>query len=141
MYMSSQTEQPKDIYTVWNQSVAKFFDEVEKSTSKYRQSVAALQQEYLEAWKNVINSAIALEKEYAVKAGLNADVPEATLKTAREITEKAIKAYQIQSKITADSTDIAKKAFQAFNDNTKSFVSLNKEIMDSMMSVIQKQKT
>ena len=141
MYMSSQTEQPKDIYTVWNQSVAKFFDEVEKSTSKYRQSVAALQQEYLEAWKNVINSAIALEKEYAVKAGLNADVPEATLKTAREITEKAIKAYQIQSKITVDSTDIAKKAFQAFNDNTKSFASLNKEIMDSMMSVIQKQKT
>jgi len=141
MYMSSQTEQPKDIYTVWNQSVAKFFDEVEKSTSQYRQSVATLQQEYLEAWKSVINSAIALEKEYAAKAGLNADVPEATLKTAREITEKAIKAYQTQSKIPADSIDIAKKAFQAFNDNTKSFASLNKEIMDSMMSVIPKQKT
>ena len=141
MYMSSQTEQPKDIYTVWNQSVAKFFDEVEKSTSQYRQSVATLQQEYLEAWKSVINSAIALENEYAVKAGLNADVPEATLKTAREITEKTIKAYQTQSKITADSIDIVKKAFQAFNDNTKSFASLNKEIMDSMMSVIPKQKT
>ncbi len=141
MYMSSQTDQPKDIYTVWNQSVAKFFDEVEKSTSQYRQSVATLQQEYLEAWKSVINSAIALEKEYAVKAGLNADVPETTLKTAREITEKAIRAYQTQSKIQADSIDMAKKTFQAFNDNTKSFASLNKEIMDSMMSVIQKQKT
>jgi len=141
MYMSSQPEQPKDIYTVWNQSVAKFFDEVEKSTPQYYQSAATLQQEYLEAWKSVINSAIALEREYAVKAGLNADVPEATLKTAREITEKAIKAYQTQSKIPANSIDMAKKVFQAFNDNTKSFTSLNKEIMDSMMSVIQTQKT
>jgi len=139
--MSSSTQQPKDIYAVWTQSVAKFFDEAEKSTSQYRQSVATLQQEYLEAWKSVINSAIALEKEYAVKAGLSADVPEATLKTAREITEKAIKAYQTQNKLTETSTDIAKKTFQAFNDNTKSFASLNKEIMDSMMSVLQKEKT
>jgi len=139
--MSSSTQQPKDIYEVWTQSVAKFFDEAEKSTSQYRQSVATLQQEYLEAWKSVINSAIALEKEYAVKAGLSADVPEATLKTAREITEKAIKAYQTQNKLTETSTDIAKKTFQAFNDNTKSFASLNKEIMDSMMSVLQKEKT
>ncbi len=139
--MSSSTEQPKDIYAVWTQSVAKFFDEAEKSTSQYRQSVATLQQEYLEAWKSVINSAIALEKEYAVKAGLSADVPEATLKTAREITEKAIKAYQTQNKLTETGTDIAKKTFQAFNDNTKSFASLNKEIMDSMMSVLQKEKT
>ena len=139
--MSSSTQQPKDIYAVWTQSVAKFFDEAEKSTSQYRQSVATLQQEYLEAWKSVINSAIALEKEYAVKAGLSADVPEATLKTAREITEKAIKAYQTQNKLTETSTDIAKKTFQAFNDNTKSFASLNKEIMDSMMSILQKEKT
>ena len=139
--MSSSTQQPKDIYEVWTQSVAKFFDEAEKSTSQYRQSVATLQQEYLEAWKSVINSAIALEKEYAVKAGLSADVPEATLKTAREITEKAIKAYQTQNKLTETNTDIAKKTFQAFNDNTKSFASLNKEIMDSMMSVLQKEKT
>ncbi len=139
--MSSSTQQPKDIYAVWTQSVAKFFDEAEKSTSQYRQSVATLQQEYLEAWKSVINSAIALEKEYAVKAGLSADVPEATLKTAREITEKAITAYQTQNKLTETSTDIEKKTFQAFNDNTKSFASLNKEIMDSMMSVLQKEKT
>jgi len=137
----SKTDQPKDIYSIWTQSVAKFFEEAEKSTSQYRQSVATLQQEYLEAWKSVINSAIALEKEYATKAGLSADVPEATLKNAREITEKALQAYQTQGKFTATGTDIAKKAFQAFNENTKSFASLNKEIMDSMMSVLQKGKT
>ncbi len=141
MFVSSPTKQPKDIYAVWTQSVAKFFDEAEKSTSQYRQSAATLQQEYLEAWKSVINSAIALEKEYASKAGLNAEVPEATLNTAREITEKAIGAYRTQNKLTETSTDMAKKAFQAFNDNTKSFASLNKEIMDSMMSVLQKEKT
>lgn len=138
--MSSTSSQPKDIYSVWNQSVAKFFDEAEKSASQYRQTVATLQKEYLEAWKNVISSAIALEKEYAEKAGLNADVSEATLKNAREITENAIKAYQNQNTFATTSTDMAKKAFEAFNENTKSFATLNREIMDSMVKVLQTEK-
>src|SRR3990172_2928307 len=119
--MSNPTGESKDVFTVCKQNVEKFFSEVKKSTPRYQLSVATLQQDYVEAWKNVINSAIALEQEYAIKTGLNTNVPEATLKTIRDITEKAIK---------------------AFNENTKSFASLNRNIMDSVMSVFQqKSKT
>jgi len=140
--MSEPTRASKDIFTECKQNVSKFFGEVEKSTPRYQQSVAKLQENYVEAWKNVINSAITLEQEYVNKAGLNADVPEATLKTIRDITEQAIKAYENQNKIVLDSADEITKAFNAFNENTKSFASLNRNIMESMMSSFQqKSKT
>ena len=140
--MSESTGESKDVFTVCKQNVAKFFSEVEKSTPRYQQSVAKLQRDYVEAWKNVINSAITLEQEYANKAGLNTNVPEATLKTIRDITEQAIKAYETQNKIALDSAEGATDAFNAFNENTKSFASLNRHIMESMMSASQqKSKT
>jgi len=140
--MSNPTGESKDVFTVCKQNVAKFFSEIQKSTPQYQQSVANLQQDYVEAWKNVINSAIALEQEYANKAGLNADVPEATLKTIRDITEQAIKVYEDQNKISLDVTEETTKAFNVFNENAKSFASLNRNIMFSMMSAFQqKSKT
>ena len=140
--MSNPTGESKDVFTICKQNVAKFFSEIKKSTPQYQQSVASLQQDYVEAWKNVINSAITLEQEYANKAGLNTDVPEATLKTIRDITEQAIKAYEDQNKIALDVAEETTKAFNAFNENTKSFVSLNRNIMESMMSAFQqKSKT
>jgi len=135
--MSKPTGESKDVFTVCKQNVEKFFSEIKKSTPRYQQSVATLQQDYVEAWKNVINSAITLEQEYANKAGLNTAVPEATLKTIRDITEKAIKAYEDQNKIALDATEQTTRAFNAFNENTKSFASLNRNIMESMMSAFQ----
>jgi len=140
--MSGSTEKSKDLFSVCKENVAKFFSEVEKSTPRYEQSVAKLQQDYVGGWKNVINSAITLEREYANKAGLNTSVPEATLKTIRDITEQAIIAYETQNKIALGSAEGTTEAFNAFNENTKSFASLNRNIMESMRSVSQqKSKT
>lgn len=140
--MSSRTRESKDIFSVCKQNVSKFFTEIEKSTPRYQQSVTKLQQEYLEAWQNVINSSIELEREYANKAGLNTTVPEAALKTIRDMTEEAIKAYAAQNKIAVEAADATKQAFEAFNENTKRFASLNRNIMESMTSVLtQAQKT
>src|SRR3972149_9427179 len=127
--ISNPTGESKDIFTVCKQNVEKFFSEIKKSTPRYQQSVATLQQDYVEAWKNVINSAITLEQEYAKKTGLNIDVPEETLKTIRAITEQAIKAYENQNKIALEVAEETTKAFNVFNENTKSFASLNRNIM------------
>jgi len=130
----STSQETNDVFTVCKQNVAKFFSEVEKSTPLYQQSVANLQQNYHEAWKNVINSSIALEQEYATKAGLKTEMPEATLKAIHSITEQAIAAYTTQNKFASDSTESAKKAFDAFNENTNAFVTLNKNMIQLMMS-------
>ena len=140
--VAQPAQEPKDIFSVCKKNVDKFFSEIEKSTPRYQQSAAKLQQDYLNAWKSVINSAISLEQEYATKAGFNVDVPEATLTAIREVTQQAIKAYEVQNKVVTDTTGATNQAFNAFNENTKSFASLNKNIMGFMMSTIQqKSKT
>jgi len=140
--MSKPTPQSRDIFSVCKKNVDKFFGEIEKSTPTYQKSAAKLQQDYLNAWKSVINSAISLEQEYATKAGFNVDVPEATLSAIREVTQQAIKAYEDQNKVVMDAAESTKQAFNAFNENTKSFASLNRNMMGFMMSAIQqKSKT
>lgn len=137
MLMSKGPQESEDIFTIWNQTVAKFFDEIEKSTSRYQQSLTKLQQEYLKAWKSVINSAILLEKEYAVKTGLRVELPERNLEGARDITEQAIKAYAAQNEIALETTEATNRAFHTFNENTELFTSLNRQIIESMMSLLQ----
>jgi hypothetical protein len=78
-----------------------------------------------------------LEQEYATKAGFNVDVPEATLSAIHELTQQAIKAYEAQNKVVMDTAEATKQAFNAFNENTKSFASLNRNIMGFLMSAIQ----
>jgi len=137
MPMSKPTSQPKDIFSVCKKNVDKFFTEIEKSTPTYQQSAGKLQQEYLDAWKSVINSAIALEEEYATKTGLHVEVPEATRNAVRDITQQAIEAYTSQNKIVRDTTEVTKQAFNAFNQNTKSLASLNRNIMGLMISLFE----
>ena len=135
--MSNKTQEPKDIFSVCKKNVDKFFQEIEKTTPQYQQSIANLQQDYIDAWKNVISSAIALEKEYATKTGMHVNVPDATLQPVRDITEQAMKAYTSQNKVVQDTTEVTKQAFNTFNQNTKSLASLNRNIMGFMMSVFE----
>lgn len=134
--MSSETPSSKDIFSVCKENVSKFFNEVEKSTPMYQKSVADLQQKYIDAWKIAIYSAIDVQKEYANKNGLNFNIPDATMRMIRDTTVEAIKAYADQNKISAGTTDATTQAIKAFNANTKSFATLNRNILDSMMLVL-----
>ncbi|MFQ5475803.1 MAG: hypothetical protein ACE5DT_02085 [Nitrosopumilus sp.] len=135
--MRKSSQNPKDIFDVSKKHVDRFFSEIEKSSPKYHQSVEKLQQDYIDAWKTVINSAISLEQEYAIKAGYKMEVPESVLRTIRDITDISLQAYANQNKISVDTTEATKQAFKTFNQNTKSFATLNKEIMGYIMSVFE----
>ncbi len=135
--MDKSSQESKDLFGVSKKNVERFFKEVEKSAPKYHQSVVKLQQDYIDAWKTVINSAISLEQEYANKAGYKTEVPESVLKTIRDITDFSLQAYANQNKITAGTSEATKQAFKTFNQNTKSFATLNKEIMGYIMSVFE----
>jgi len=138
--MSNPTQEPKDIFSVCKKNVDEFFTEIEKSTPTYQQSMQKQQKDYLNAWKTIINSAIAVEQEYATEAGISVDVPEATLTAIREVTQQAIKAYETQNKIAMDTAEATTQAIKSFNDNTKSLASLNRNMMGFLLSAIQ-QKT
>ena len=132
------TQQPrdnqKDVFGVSQQNIDKYFNGIKQSVPRYHQSVTNVQQEYLEAWENVINSTIALQKEYATKAGVNTNVPSATLKAIRDTTEEVVKAYDVQNKVTLAAIDATQQNIKTFNDNAKAFADLNKNILQSWIS-------
>jgi len=132
------TQQPrdsqKDVYGVSQQNVDKYFNGIKQSVPRYHQSVTNVQQEYLEAWENVINSTIAFQKEYATKTGVNTNVPSATLKAIRDTNEEIVKAYDVQNKIALASIDATQQNIKTFNDNAKAFADLNKNILQSWIS-------
>jgi len=111
-----------------------------QSSPVYHQIATDIQKSYLDAWKNVINSSIAFQQEYAVKTGLNLNMPEETMNAIQNMMERATNAYQNQNKILFDSTGTSKKVFDAFSENTKIFASLNKNMMELMASGMKNYK-
>ena len=132
--MSQETKAAKDIYAVYQQNVDKFLSSVKQSVPRYHQSVTNAQQEYVEACENVANSCITLQKEFAIKAGITTNVPEAALKVIRDTTEEVVKATSIQNQIALAAIDAAQQNIKTFNDNAKSFADLNKSILQSWIS-------
>ncbi len=134
--MTEKQTNLKDIYGVCQQNVDKLFSGVKQQVPSYHQSVTNVQQEYLDACENVINSSITLQKEFARKAGITTNVPEATLKVIRDTTEEIVKVTSMQNKITLATIDATQQNIKTFNDNAKAFGDLNKNILQSWISAV-----
>lgn len=135
MLMDKHNQKPKDIFTVSKKNTGIFFDITKKTSPKYHQSIVKLQQNYIDAWKNVMNSAISLELGFATNAGFLTNVSESSLQTIHDMTELSIQAYLQQNKIIYDTVETTKQSFTTFNDTTKSFTTFNKEILECLMSI------
>jgi hypothetical protein len=131
---AQSTPNQKDIFAVYQQNVDKYFSGIKQSVPRYHQSVTNVQQEYLDAVENVINSSIALQKDYATKAGITTNIPSAVLKVIRDTTEEVVKAYDVQNKVALAAIDSAQQNIKTFNENTKAFADLNKNIVQSWIS-------
>ncbi len=57
----------KDVFSTWKQTSDKYFDAVEKVIPRYHQSVTSLQQEYIQACDNSIESTIDYQRKFANK--------------------------------------------------------------------------
>ncbi len=131
---AQSTTSQKDIFAVYQQNVDKYFTGVKQSVPRYHQSVTNVQQEYLEAVENVINSTIALQKDFAIKSGITTNVPSAALRVIRDSTEEIVKAYEVQNKVALAIIDSTQQNIKTFNENAKAFVDLNKNVVQSWIS-------
>jgi SMC interacting uncharacterized protein involved in chromosome segregation len=125
-----QTES-KDIYALYTHNVGRFFDEVEKSIPQYHQSITNLQRAYTEAWRNVIGSAISIQREIATKAGTNLSFPPSVAKVVNDVSEEMIKAQTLQNKAVLAAIDATQ---QSFYDNAKAFTGLNQSAIHHWIS-------
>ena len=131
---NSSSTSSKDVFSTWKQTSDKYMDAVEKVIPSYHQSVTSLQQEYIQACENAIDSSIEFQRKFANKTGINTNVPEATLKAVRDTNEQVIKSFDVQSIMALAAVDAARQNVQTFANNAKAFAELNNNVMQSWTS-------
>ena len=136
MSKNEQTLETKDMFSVYQENVDKIFSGIRHSVPQYHQSITNVQQEYLQAYENIVDSTITLQKEYAKKAGIVTNIPQTTLKVIHDTTEEFVKATSIQNQITLATIDATQQNIKTFNDNAKSFADLNRNILQSWISAL-----
>jgi len=135
MSKNEQTQgTPKDVFSVYQQNVDKFFTSIKQSVPQYHQSITNVQQEYLQAYETIVDSSFTMQKEIARKSGIAANIPEATLKVIRDTTDEFVKATSMQNQIALATIDATQQNIKTFNDNAKSFADLNKNVLQSWIS-------
>ena len=123
-----------DVFSTVEETVEKQVNSAEKSFPNYQTSVTSLQQEYTEAFKNIVDSSIALQREFANKTGINTALPEATENVVNKTNEQISKVQDVQNKITLATIDATRQNIKTFNENAKAFAELNKSVMQSWLT-------
>jgi len=130
-------EPNQDVYSVFENSISTYFNEVRANTASYLQAVTNLQEEIIELRKHNADSAISLQKGISEKFGTDTDLPDATLEIGKTIAEQNSQAWNIQNNMILNSLDVMVKNIQAFNSNCKTFDNISKGIIDSWASIIK----
>ncbi len=137
---SQSAKYTNEIYSVFQQSIDKYFKEVRSNAATYLQSVSNLQQEIVELRKNNVESAISLQKTIADNLGTDTKIPDESLDIAKNFAEQTTKAWNIQNQLMLTSLETLSKNIQAFNDNSQTFAEMNGKLIDFWTSII-KQKS
>ena len=123
-----------DVFATVEETVEKQVNSVEKSFPNSQTSVTSLQQEYTEAFKNIVDSSIALQREFANKTGINTALPEATESAVNKTNEQINKVQDVQNKVALATIDATRQNIKTFNENAKAFADLNKSVMQSWIT-------
>ena len=136
MNKTEQTQSNQnDLFSVNQLNVNKFFKNIRHSVPQYQQSITNVQQEFIQAYQNVLDSTVTIQKEYARKTGIVTDIPEAAIKVIQDTVEEYVKITSIQNQVILATLDATQQNIKTFNDNAKSFAELNQNILNSWISV------
>ena len=123
-----------DVFSAVEETVEKQIQATEKSFPNYQTSVTSLQQEYTEAFKNIIDSTIAFQREFANKTGINTALPEATESAVNKTNEQISKVQDVQNKVALATIDATRQNINTFNETAKAFADLNKGVLQSWLT-------
>ena len=134
--MSNESNQTvnNDVFSTVEETVQEQVKSAEKSFPNYQTSVTSLQQEYTEAFQNIVDSTITLQREFANKTGINTALPEATESAVNKTNEQISKVQDVQNKVALATIDVTRQNIKTFNENAKAFADLNKSVMQSWIT-------
>ena len=123
-----------DVFSTVEETVQEQVKSAEKSFPNYQTSVTSLQQEYTEAFQNIVDSTITLQREFANRTGINTALPEATESAVNKTNEQISKVQDVQNKVALATIDVTRQNIKTFNENAKAFADLNKSVMQSWIT-------
>ena len=121
----------ENIFSACQENVDMLINGIRRTAPHYHQSITNVQQEYLQAYENLFDTSIALQKEFVKKSGISASIPNVTLKIIHDTTEEFVKASSIQNQMVLATIDATQQNIKTFNENIESFAELNKNIIQS----------
>jgi len=126
--MSTQT-QSSDVYSMYKQNVQKYFENISKITPQYFQAITQLQDECMKTCEKTINASIATQQEFAKKAGITTEIPDAANTAIVDINKQIVQASTVNNQLTKTAIDTTVQNIKAFSNNINSFAELNKNII------------
>ncbi|MHA7647499.1 hypothetical protein [Nitrosopumilus sp. S4] len=126
--MSSQT-QTNNVYSMYKQNVQKYFENISKITPQYFQEVTQLQDECMKTVEKTINASVSVQQEFAKKAGITSDIPEAARTAMVDINKQIVQASTVNNQLAKTAIDTSVQNIKALSTNIDAFAELNKNIV------------
>lgn len=98
------------------------------------EAVTRLQQEFVLACRNAIDNTVAFQQEMVTKSGLGSNLPQSYLKSINDATDEFVKTISLQNKAVITAIDTTRQNIKTFNDNLKTFTTMDTGIMPSWFS-------
>ncbi len=128
--MSTQT-QSSNVYSMYKQNVQKYFENISKITPGYFQAITELQNECVKTCEKTINASITAHQEFAKKAGISTEVPNAAKTAIVDINKQIVQASTVNNQLAKTAIDTTVQNIKAFSNNINSFAELNKSVIQS----------
>jgi hypothetical protein len=129
----------QDAYSVFQNSLEKYFKEIRANAASYLQATSDLQEEVIESRKKNAEHAITLQKAAYEKLGGNNHIPSGAIDFAKSLAGQTTLACNLQNRMILASLDALSKNIEAFNKNSAAFEESNKKIIDQWVSIIKKE--
>jgi len=136
--MSTQTQtkntQSNNVYSMYKQNVQKYFENISKITPQYFQAVTQLQEEGMKTCEKTINATVSVQQEFAKKAGITTEVPDAARTAIIDTNKQIVQASTLTNQLTKTTIDTTVQNIKTFSDNINAFAELNKNIIQSWIN-------
>ncbi len=136
--MSTQTQtkntQSNNVYSMYKQNVQKYFENISKITPQYFQAITQLQEESMKTCEKTINATVSVQQEFAKKAGITTEVPDAARTAIIDTNKQIVQASTLNNQLTKTTIDTTVQNIKTFSDNINAFAELNKNIIQSWIN-------
>ncbi len=136
--MSTQTQtkntQTNNVYSMYKQNVQKYFENISKITPQYFQAITKLQEESMKTCEKTINATVSVQQEFAKKAGITTEVPDAAKTAIIDTNKQIVQASTLNNQLTKTTIDTTVQNIKTFSDNINAFAELNKNIIQSWIN-------